>query len=213
MTLLEKLAAVRLELQQKAPAKSGKNTFSNYDYYELADFMPAVTELMHKHKLVGLFGMDTENATLRIVDCEKPDDAEVFVLPVREAVLKGAHPIQNLGAMVTYMRRYLWMVAMELVEADGLDASKPAGKTTGETTDTEVKAMREKFTTAIAYLRKENKYDEAAVKKLFSAEFGFENYNSITDEHLPAAKRVLKQLRAMAKAPASQAQQPEGDAA
>ncbi len=112
MTLLEKLAVVRLELQQKAPAKSGKNTFSNYDYYELADFLPAVTELMQKYKLIGLFGMDVENAMLRIVDCEKPDDAQVFTLPVREATLKGAHPIQNLGAMVTYMRRYLWMVAM-----------------------------------------------------------------------------------------------------
>lgn len=212
MTLLEKLAAVRLELQQKAPAKSGKNTFSNYDYYELADFMPAVTELMHKHKLVGLFGMDTENATLRIVDCEKPEDAELFVLPVREAVLKGAHPIQNLGAMVTYMRRYLWMVAMELVEADGLDASKPAGKTSGDAPD-EVKAMCEKFTTAIAYLRKEGKFNQDAVNKLFASEFGFENYNQITAEQLPAAKRVLKQLRAMAKASVSPAQQPNGDAA
>lgn len=212
MTLLEKLAAVRLELQQKAPAKSGKNTFSNYDYYELADFMPAVTELMHKHKLVGLFGMDTENATLRIVDCEKPEDAELFVLPVREAVLKGAHPIQNLGAMVTYMRRYLWMVAMELVEADGLDASKPAGKTSGDVPD-EVKAMCEKFTTAIAYLRKEGKFNQDAVNKLFASEFGFENYNQITAEQLPAAKRVLKQLRAMAKASSAPTQQSSGDAA
>ena len=206
MTLLEKLAAVRLELQQKAPAKSGKNTFSNYDYYELADFMPAVTELMNKHKLVGLFGMDTENATLRIVDCEKPEDSEIFSLPVREATLKGAHPIQNLGAMVTYMRRYLWMVAMELVEADGLDASKPTGKTSQTDENDPVKAMCERFNVAIGYLRKEGKFDQAAVNKLFASEFGFENYNQMTAEHLPAAKRVLKELRAMAKADTPKAQ-------
>lgn len=202
MTLLEKLAAVRLELQQKSPAKSGKNTFSNYDYYELADFMPAVTELMHKHKLIGLFGMDTENASLRIVDCEKPDDAQVFTLPVREASLKGAHPIQNLGAMVTYMRRYLWMVAMELVEADGLDASKGVGKPAQAEEVSEVKAMCQKFDVAMAYLRKEGKFDEAAVKALLEKELGFENYHQMTAEQIPDAKHALKALRAMAKAPA-----------
>lgn len=207
MTLLEKLAAVRLELQQKAPAKSGKNTFSNYDYYELADFMPAVTELMHKHKLVGLFSMDTENAMLRIVDCENPDAAEAFTLPVREATLKGAHPIQNLGAMVTYLRRYLWMVAMELVEADGLDAAKPTVKPTQGDDGNPVKSMCERFDIAIGYLRKEGKYNEEAVKKLFVAELGFENYNQMTSEQLPAAKRVLKELRAMAKSDATKSSQ------
>lgn len=207
MMLLEKLAAVRLELQQKAPAKSGKNTFSNYDYYELADFMPAVTELMHKHKLVGLFNMDAENAMLRIVDCEKPDDSEVFTLPVREATLKGAHPIQNLGAMVTYMRRYLWMVAMELVETDGLDAAKPTTKPAQNEEGNPVKSMCDRFDIAIGYLRKEGKYDEVAVKKLFVAEFGFENYNQMTNEQLPAAKRVLKELRAMAKSDSAKSAQ------
>lgn len=209
MTLLEKLAAVRLELQQKAPAKSGKNTFSNYDYYELADFMPPVTELMEKHKLIGLFGMDAENATLRIVDCEKPEDSILFSLPVREATLKGAHPIQNLGAMVTYMRRYLWMVAMELVEADGLDASKGAGKPQQQEEPDEVRAMCQKFDVAMAYLRKEGKYDAQAVKALLERELGFENYQTMTAEHLPAAKRAIRALRAMAKGVAPQ----PGDAA
>lgn len=212
MTLLEKLAAVRLELQQKAPVKSGKNTFSNYDYYELADFMPAVTELMNKYKLVGLFGMNAENATLRIVDCEKPEDSELFSLPVREAVLKGAHPIQNLGAMVTYMRRYLWMVAMELVESDGLDASKSAARPAQTDDANLVKAMCDKFDVAIGYLRKEGKFDQAAVNKLFTSEFGFENYNRMTAGHLPAAKRVLKELRAMAKADTPLAQTKGGAA-
>ena len=36
-----------------------------------------------------------------------------------------AFPIQNLGAVETYNRRYLWMAAMEIVEHDILAASKP----------------------------------------------------------------------------------------
>ena len=38
------------------------------------------------------------------------------------AQLKGVHEIQNLGAVETYQRRYLYMVAFEIVEADVLDA-------------------------------------------------------------------------------------------
>ena len=40
-------------------------------------------------------------------------------------LLKGCHPIQNLGAVQTYIRRYLWVTAMEIVEHDALDSSAP----------------------------------------------------------------------------------------
>jgi hypothetical protein len=39
------------------------------------------------------------------------------------AELKGCHAIQNLGAVQTYLRRYLWVAAMEIVEHDSLDAT------------------------------------------------------------------------------------------
>ena len=42
-----------------------------------------------------------------------------------DANLKGCHPIQNLGAVETYTRRYLWVTAMEIVEHDALDSSAP----------------------------------------------------------------------------------------
>jgi hypothetical protein len=42
-----------------------------------------------------------------------------------DANLKGCHPIQNLGAVETYNRRYLWVTAMEIVEHDALDSSEP----------------------------------------------------------------------------------------
>ena len=42
-----------------------------------------------------------------------------------DANLKGTHPIQNLGAVETYQRRYLYMAALEIVEHDAIDASKP----------------------------------------------------------------------------------------
>ena len=37
--------------------------------------------------------------------------------------MKGAVAIQQLGAMHTYMRRYLWLIAMEICENDEIDAT------------------------------------------------------------------------------------------
>jgi hypothetical protein len=38
-------------------------------------------------------------------------------------------PIQDLGGTLTYFRRYLWMIALELTEGDMVDASEPAPRT------------------------------------------------------------------------------------
>jgi hypothetical protein len=37
------------------------------------------------------------------------------------AALKGCHDVQNLGAVQTYLRRYLWVNAFEIVEHDALE--------------------------------------------------------------------------------------------
>jgi len=74
--------------------------------------------------LCGVVSYNTEYASLCITDT---DDGTVIVItsPMADANLKGTHPIQNLGAVETYQRRYLWMTAMEIVEHDVLDASEP----------------------------------------------------------------------------------------
>jgi hypothetical protein len=42
-----------------------------------------------------------------------------------EANLKGCHPIQNLGAVISYIRRYLYVSALEICEHDAIDSSAP----------------------------------------------------------------------------------------
>jgi hypothetical protein len=37
------------------------------------------------------------------------------------AALKGCHDVQNLGAVQTYLRRYLWVNAFEIVEHDAIE--------------------------------------------------------------------------------------------
>lgn len=124
MNIYEKLAQARVELQQMSLKKSGRSNYAGYDYFELRDFLPAINEIMARQKMLGICSFLAEEATLTIVDAEKPEDTIVFRSPHAEAVLKGCHPIQNQGAEETYQRRYLWTMAFEIVEDDALDATQ-----------------------------------------------------------------------------------------
>ena len=123
VNIYEKLQAVRVELAKQGIKKGKKNTYAGYSYYELADFLPQIQELCQKHKVTPLFTVDGTNATLSIHDMEKPDASISFAIPMSQAQLKACHPVQNLGAVLTYERRYLYMIAFELVEADVLEAT------------------------------------------------------------------------------------------
>lgn len=114
-----KLQAARCELQKRNLKKSGKNSYSNFMYYELADFLPATNEVLEKVGLCPVFFISNGNAYLRIY-ADKEQMIE-FVAPTAEAGIKGATAIQNLGALITYMRRYMYMLAMEIVENDAID--------------------------------------------------------------------------------------------
>jgi len=124
MTVHKKLMAARVALQGIELRKSGQNKFAGYSYFELGDFLPHIQKIFNNIGLCGVVSYNTEYATLCITDVE---DGTVIVItsPMAEANLKGTHPIQNLGAVETYQRRYLWMTAMEIVEHDILDASEP----------------------------------------------------------------------------------------
>ena len=118
----KKLMAARIRLQGTKLQKSGRNKFAGYNYFELGDFLPEIQNIFHDLGLCGVVSYDANYATLSITDT---DDGTVIVIasPMAGAELKGAHPIQNLGAVETYQRRYLWMTAMEIVEHDAIDSS------------------------------------------------------------------------------------------
>lgn len=131
-----KLAKARVLLQQKKLKKSGMNKFAGFSYFELADFLPAVNEIFDELGMCATFRIDSayteetdsgqiiENpakAFLGIINTDNTDDRIWFSSEIAEAGTKGASPIQQLGSVHTYMRRYLYMEALEIVESDGLD--------------------------------------------------------------------------------------------
>ena len=120
----KKLMAARMMLQNAPLKKSGHNKFAGYSYFELGDFIPTINQIFNEVGLCGIVSYDSEIASLTITDTD--DNTNIVITsPMAEANLKGCHPIQNLGAVETYTRRYLWVTAMEIVEHDALDSSAP----------------------------------------------------------------------------------------
>ena len=120
MNIYEKLQKCRVELQNLKLKKSGENKFSGFKYYELKDFLPKINELFDKYGLFSNFSIKNEEAVLEIIDKDDVTKIE-FVSPVAEATVKGCTAIQSLGAVHTYMKRYLYLNALEIVEDDSLD--------------------------------------------------------------------------------------------
>ena len=123
MNVYHKLQIARLSLQSKELKKSGKNKFAGYEYFELQDFLPTVQTIFGDTGLSAVFCCDNESATLTVYNVEKPEEQVVFKAPMAAAELKGCHPVQNLGASISYLRRYLYVNALEIVEHDALDAT------------------------------------------------------------------------------------------
>lgn len=122
INIYEKIEKIRVALQDANIKKTGKNGYTGFNYFTLDDFLPTLNKLMLENKLFSNFSLGTETATLTFIDIENPNDCVLFSSPIAEAQIKGAAPIQALGGVHTYMKRYLYLNAFEISESDVLDA-------------------------------------------------------------------------------------------
>ena len=124
MSVLKKLMEARIKLQSTKIEKTGNNKFAGYKYMQLDDFLPATQQIFNDLGLCGVVSFNADEAVLTITDTDGGGAIQIKS-PMSTCALKGAHEIQNLGAVQTYLRRYLWVTAMEIVEHDALDSSEP----------------------------------------------------------------------------------------
>lgn len=131
MNIYQKIQAVKKELSERELKKSGENKFSGFKYYELGDFLPSIIELCAKYGLFTQITFTEDKGILNIVDCNAevvqegtPSEYRIvqYESPLKELELKGANAIQALGGAETYLRRYLYMNAFDIVEADMFDS-------------------------------------------------------------------------------------------
>ena len=125
MNIYAKLQVARKRLNDANLEKSGKNAFGNgFKYFELKDFMPAINDIFSSLNLIGITDFSNETiVTLSIFDTEKDEGLPIiFSCPKAESGLRQGTPIQNVGAQQTYIRRYLWVQALEITEDDSIDS-------------------------------------------------------------------------------------------
>ena len=123
MNIYQKLNAARAKFHTQKLKKSGHNKFANYYYFELGDFIIPALQIFHEFGLTSVISFGKEQAVMEIVNVDKPEEKIVITSPMSTAALKGCHEVQNLGAVQTYIRRYLWVAALEIVEHDALDST------------------------------------------------------------------------------------------
>jgi hypothetical protein len=143
--LYKKIAQARARLN--GLQKTGNNAYTKYDYFELGDFLPEINRLAEELGFLPVVSFEGNlpagegTVKLTVYDTET-EELLVWTLPFVMPELKGGHTIQNLGAAQTYYRRYLYMMAFEISEADAIDGSE-AGVRAGHGTQGLVQETRE----------------------------------------------------------------------
>ena len=119
----EKLLAARVAFLESNVTKSGKNMHLAFKYFELDDIVPKATEIFDALGLVTLVSFTKEEAVMKVVNVDKPEEYAIFSAPlVQLTENKGTNAVQAFGATVTYYRRYLYMLALDICEPDEIDA-------------------------------------------------------------------------------------------
>lgn len=122
LNIYQRLALVREKFASAGITKSGKNMQLKSKYFELDDIVPVAMPLFHEQNLIPMVNFTKDDATMTILDMSDPQTTIVFTAPMREWLGNAAvTPVQALGATETYMRRYLYQQALDIVEADEME--------------------------------------------------------------------------------------------
>lgn len=175
--------------QQKNVKKSGRNTFSKYSYFELDDIVPPKTEIFNELQLCDIISFSDTEATLTLVNIEKPEEILEFKSPMRDLELKGANAVQLLGGVETYQRRYLYMMVLDIVEYDQFDQA-PQNTKPNTTPKTSSKFADEVVAIVSALTADQRK---AAGELIAKENNGSMNFRDITDPSTQS--RILTALK------------------
>lgn len=125
VNIYEKMNEARAKFHSRPIIKTGYNSFSKYAYFELADFLEPILEICKELKLFTQVSFMPDVATLTVTNTENIEEQIIFNSPMSTASLKACHEVQNLGAVETYIRRYLYSTAFEIIENDIVDKGEP----------------------------------------------------------------------------------------
>lgn len=124
--LNESIIKIRVDLQNSKLKKSGKNKFAGFDYFELADFLPRLNELMLQEGINDRFYIKDDYATLELQKGEEINSYTMpfvmFEVPMNKGGIPSMQKIQYLGALNTYYKRYLYLNAFGITDGEIIDS-------------------------------------------------------------------------------------------
>ncbi len=130
LNVYQKLIEAREKFLTSEVNQSGKNMQLSFKYFELKDIVPTVTHIFKEMGLVSLNNFTNEMATITIVNTDSPEEAVIFSAPfnqiqpiVSNAGKQVTNDMQALGSSITYMRRYLYLIAMDICVNDEIEPS------------------------------------------------------------------------------------------
>lgn len=189
LNIYQKIQKVKIEISNKKLKKTGENKYSGFKYYELQDFLPSVISLCDKYQLFTMFELVSDKAILTIVNSEDTEEKIGYTMPTADLELKGANKIQSIGGVQTYLRRYLYMNAFDIVESDMLDkgvveVELPMSKETDKTKQEENQKL------IIQY--KDLLFKTNTLEENITEYFKVKNFIDMTQTQLKKAIEILK---------------------
>lgn len=133
----QRLLMARSKFLDANVEKSGKNMHLSFKYFELEDIVPTAIRIFNEVGLISVVNFTPDVATMEIINTENPDESVSFVAPFNQIQPiisnntggKATNEMQALGSSITYMRRYLYMIALDICESDSIDANLGKGET------------------------------------------------------------------------------------
>lgn len=124
--LNESIIQIRVDLQNSKIKKSGINKYAGFAYYELADFLPRLNELMLQYGINDKFTIEEDKATLTLIKGEETQSYNIpferFDTPLNKNGSPSMQDIQYLGALNTYYKRYLYLNAFGITDGEVIDS-------------------------------------------------------------------------------------------
>ena len=133
----QRLLMARSKFLDANVEKSGKNMHLSFKYFELEDIVPTAIRIFNEVGLISVVNFTLDVATMEIINTENPDESVSFVAPFNQIApivsnttgKQATNEMQALGSSITYMRRYLYMIALDICESDSIDANLGKGET------------------------------------------------------------------------------------
>ncbi len=124
----QKLILAREEFLKSEIEQTGKNMHLSFKYFELKDIVPTITKIFAKTGLLAIMNFTDETGVVTIINTDNPEETIDFFAPfnqiepiVSNTGKQATNNMQALGSSITYMRRYLYLIAMDICVNDEIE--------------------------------------------------------------------------------------------